>query len=167
MEGQEKKNGGLIAGAVVALIVLVAAYGFYTYTKKEGDSITPIAIDTTGGNTVPTVTVVPTEPVATVKSTKYKDGSYSAIGNYMSPGGSEEIGVKVTVKADIITDASIEVKATRPASKNWQTVVSENIKSVVVGKKLDNVVLDKVSGSSLTPKGWNDAIAKIQVSAKA
>lgn len=160
MEGQEKKNNGVIIGTVAALVIAVAAYGFYAYSKKSGDQMVSNTVPTPA----PTTEVVPTE---VAKNFMYKDGSYSAVGNYNSPGGAEEIGVNVTVKGDVITDASIDVKATRPASKNWQTVVSKNIKSLVVGKKLNEVVLDKVSGSSLTPMGWNDAITKIQTKARA
>lgn len=153
MEGQEKKSNGVMIGTVVALIVAVGAYGFFKYTKKETINVE-----------VPVPTPIPTQ---TTTSYLYKDGNFTATGNYNSPGGAEEIVVNVSVKDDVITDASVEVKATRPASLNWQNVVKDNIKSLVVGKKLDEVVLDKVSGSSLTPKGWNDAIAKIKVSAKA
>jgi uncharacterized protein with FMN-binding domain len=153
MEGQEKKGNGVMIGTVAALIVAVAAYGFFKYTKKEDAQI---------ANPIP---VNPTTEVTT--SYLYKDGNYSATGGYNSPGGAEEIVVNVTLKSDVITDVSVEPKATLPASLNWQTVVASNIKSIVVGKKLDEVVLNKVSGSSLTPKGWNDAIAKIKVSAKA
>jgi uncharacterized protein with FMN-binding domain len=159
MEGQEKKNNGVIIGTVAALVIAVAAYGFYSYSKKGSESVAVNVVPTP----TPSTEVVPTEAM---KNFMYKDGSYTAVGNYNSPGGAEEIGVNVTVKGDVITDASVEVKATRPASKNWQTVVSKNIKSLVVGKKLNEVVLDKVSGSSLTPMGWNDAISKIKVQAQ-
>ena len=33
-----------------------------------------------------------------MKASSYKNGSYSAIGDYVSPGGSEQIGVKITFK---------------------------------------------------------------------
>jgi hypothetical protein len=39
-------------------------------------------------------------------------------------------------------------------------------KQYVVGKKIDEVQLTKVSGSSLTPQGFNDALAKIKAEAK-
>lgn len=154
MEGQEKKSTGVVIGTVLALIVAVLAYGFYKYTRKDNEKIEPVVLPKETSQET-TVTYV------------FKDGDYTSIGNYNSPGGAEEIGVKVSVKQDVITDASIEVKSSRPVSKNWQTTVANSIKSVVVGKKLNEVVLDKVSGSSLTPKGWNDAIVKIQAQAKA
>lgn len=157
MEGQEKKNNGVIIGTVAVLVLLVAVYGYYSYSNKTS-TVPEVAV-------TPTVTVSPI--VTTAPANKFKDGSYSATGNYNSPGGAEEIGVNVTVKGDVITDASVKVMATRPVSKNFQTIVSTNIKSLVVGKKLNDVVLDKVSGSSLTPKGWNDAISKIESQARA
>lgn len=160
MEGDQKNNNGVVIGTVVALVFAVAAYGFYSYTKRDQQSTVAIVTPT------PTTSPTPT-PADVTKSYMYKDGDYSANGTYNSPAGKEQIGVRVSVKGDIITDASVEVTATNPASKNWQTVVSKNIKSLVVGKKLNNVVLDKVSGSSLTPKGWNDAIVKIQSQAQA
>ncbi len=160
MQEQDKKNNGVIIGTVSVLVLLVAVYGYYSYSGKS--SATQV------NDVMPTVTVevAPTATIVTSTST-FKDGSYSAVGNYNSPGGAEEIGVTVTVKDDVITDATVKVMATRPASKNWQTTVSSNIKSAVVGKKLNDVVLDKVSGSSLTPKGWNDAISKISSQARA
>lgn len=162
MEGQEKKNGGLVTGVIVALVIAVAAYGFYSYSKKSGEGVSVNISEETTPTNVPVAT-------ATVVASNYmfKDGTYSSNGKYNSPAGSEEIGVTVTVKGDVITDASVKVLATNPVSNGWQTKVSEGIKSAVVGKKLTDVVLTKVSGSSLTPKAWNEAIAKIQVSAKA
>lgn len=97
----------------------------------------------------------------------YEDGTYTATGTYTSPGGPEEIGITLTVEGGIITDASAEPKATIPASVNWQTVFANNFKASVVGKSLDEVSLDKVSGSSLTPKGFNDAVEKIKAQAEA
>ncbi len=38
---------------------------------------------------------------------------------------------------------------------------------VVVGKKIDEVQLTKVAGSSLTPKGFMDALEKVKTEAKA
>ena len=48
-----------------------------------------------------------------------------------------------------------------------ETIVSNNVKTLVVGKKITDVKLDKVSGSSLTPKGFNDALEQIKTLAKA
>ena len=110
---------------------------------------------------VASVTILPTADKA-----GYKDGTYSAVGNYNSPGGPEEIGVSVTLKNNLITNASVEVKATRRKSLMVQQDFADHFKPFVIGKNINEVKLDKVSGSSLTPAGFNDAIAKIKAQAK-
>lgn len=166
MEDQQKSSNGMVWGVVGAVVLVAAVYGFYSYSGKGKDSVNQVVNNQVVNNTVTGTTVTTPTPTATptavVKLNMFKDGTYSSNGKYNSPAGPEEIGVTVSVKGDVITDATVKVLATNPASKNWQTKVSEGIKSVVVGKKLTDVVLDKVSGSSLTPKGWNDAVAKIQ-----
>jgi hypothetical protein len=74
--------------------------------------------------------------------------------------------VALILKNDVIVEATVVPLATRPVSVKMQGQFISGFKTLVIGKKLDEVVLDKVSGSSLTPKGWNDAVAKIQAQAK-
>ena len=62
----------------------------------------------------------------------------------------------------MITGSEVEVKATRPISKTRQTDFAANYKSFVEGKNIDEVSLTKVSGSSLSPKGFNDAVEQIK-----
>ena len=107
------------------------------------------------------------------KSTKsagsgnFKDGTYSAVGSYISPAGAEQIGVNLTVKGNVVTTVAVQPMATRPMSLRFQTAVKDNVSQYVVGKKLSEIQLDKVAGSSLTPKGFNDALIKIKSQAKA
>ncbi len=107
-----------------------------------------------------------TPTTASQVASMYKDGNYDATGSYVSPGGEEEIEVKVTLKDDVITDATAISKATRPESKNYQGQFVDGFKAQVIGKNINEVNLTKVSGSSLTPKGFNDAISKIKAEAK-
>ncbi len=100
------------------------------------------------------------------KSAMYQDGVYEMVGEYVSPGGPETVGVTITLANGVITDANVEVLATRPASVDKQTDFAANYKPMVIGKNIDEVVLTKVSGSSLTPKGFNDALEKIKQQAK-
>ena len=155
---EPKKNNSVYIGTAVALIIAVSAYGIYNYTKRDQATIKPVLI-TPITETTPTI-----EPTVTYV---YKNGDYVAIGDYNSPGGAEQIGVKISLKDDIVTTVTVEPKATKPIAIKMQNTVASNVSALVVGKKLDEVTLDKVSGSSLTPKGFNDAIAKIKVSAKA
>ncbi len=159
-EEQKKSNAGLWS-VVGVLIVAVLGYGVFNYTKK--DSVGGMAEN----NTVPPLNTPPETPATPSVTTMYKDGTYSAEGEYTSPGGAEKINVTLVLKDDVIVDATVKSLATLPASVNWQGKFISGVKAEVVGKKLSEVTLTKVSGSSLTPKGWNDAVAKIMVSAKA
>lgn len=128
---------------LISLIIIVALVaGIWYFTRKE-------------------------EAVIPVVQNSYKDGTYSTTGNYQSPAGKEEIGVSITLQNGIITDATFTPKATNEVSIKLQGMFASGYKQMVVGKTLDEVKLDKVSGSSLTPKGWNDAIEKIKLEAKA
>lgn len=157
-EEQKKGNAGLWS-VVGVLVLAVLGYGVFNYTKK----------DSVGGsveNNMPPLNA-PEQPATPPVTTMYKDGTYTVDGEYTSPGGAEKINVTLVLKDDVIVDATVKALATLPASVNWQGKFVSGVKAEVVGKKLSEVTLTKVSGSSLTPKGWNDAVAKIMVQAKA
>jgi hypothetical protein len=85
---------------------------------------------------------------------------------YTSPGGAESIDVTLTLKDGVVEEAEVVSNATRPISKQMQTSFIGGYKELVVGKKLDEINLTKVSASSLTPKGFNDAVEKIKAQAQ-
>lgn len=159
----EKKSHPLFVATVIVLVLAVIGYGLFKYTKKEDTAVN--TQENNNNNTEATTT--PEVPVVTVPKSTYKDGTYTSDGMYISPGGDEKINVSLTLKDDVIVDATVKSLAVRPTSKIMQGQFIAGYKAQVVGKKLDEVTLTKVSGSSLTPKGWNDAVAKIQVQAKA
>jgi hypothetical protein len=103
--------------------------------------------------------------VAQASVSTYKDGTYTVVGNYISPGGPESVEVTLTLASDVVVDASVVAQATRPASVNWQGAFIGGYKEYVIGKNIDEITVDKVSGSSLTPKGFNDAVVKIKAEA--
>jgi uncharacterized protein with FMN-binding domain len=104
---------------------------------------------------------------AAAHQSAYKDGTYTADGTYVSPAGSEQVGVTLMLADGIVTDAQFEGKAKNPASVRMQGQFSQGYKAMVVGKPIDELNLSVVNGSSLTPKGFMDAVAKIKTEAKA
>lgn len=96
----------------------------------------------------------------------YADGIYEADGVYQSPGGREEIGVTLTLEDGIIVDADVETRASLPISRQLQQDFADNYRDMVVGRSIDGLELGKVSGSSLTPLGFNDALDKIRSEAQ-
>ena len=161
MEGQSQNpvSSGMpkfVLPTVVAALIVFAAISFYYYrTNNTNTSIQPGTMMQNQNRMGP----------AMMQPTKYKNGTYSMTGNYVSPGGPREINVTVTLIDAVITEATAESTATDATSKRFQGEFVENFKPMVVGKNIDEVVLAKVSGSSLTPKGFNDAVEKIKVEA--
>ncbi|MHD0330680.1 hypothetical protein ACY18M_17150, partial [Proteus mirabilis] len=55
----------------------------------------------------------------------------------------------------------------RGESREYQAKFASGFKTLVVGKKIDEVSLSRVAGSSLTSGGFNAALADIESQAKA
>jgi uncharacterized protein with FMN-binding domain len=142
--------------AVVIIAIVVVAAVAASPKKKAAD-------------TAPTQPVSSTASTAasTNSSTSFKDGSYTATGSYESPGGTENITVHLTLKGGVIAATSADSGAQDPDASSYQQVFISKYKSLVVGKKIADVNLSRVSGSSLTSQGFNDAIQQIENQAKA
>ena len=130
--------------------------------------------DDEGGNDenssrTPVTSVTPPPPATTSKNyvTLYKNGTYSANGTYYSPGGQDEIAVTVTLANDIITDATVTSVSADHTSLRYQNKFISGYKQYVIGQNIKNLNLTVVSGSSLTPEGFNSALAKIKAQSKA
>lgn len=89
-------------------------------------------------------------------------GTYSATGQYPTPGGLQGIGVMLTLDEDgTITELEVDPKAEVGNSVQFQGKFAGGIASEVVGKSIMELDVDKVSGSSLTSGGFNRAIEDI------
>lgn len=97
----------------------------------------------------------------------YNDGTYTAEGDYMSPAGAEKVGVTLTLSHGVVADAQFIGMAENPASVRLQEQFNQGFKEAVVGKPIDELNLTIVNGSSLTPQGFMDAVAKIKAEARA
>ncbi|NYE94821.1 hypothetical protein FHU41_001042 [Psychromicrobium silvestre] len=95
-------------------------------------------------------------------TSSYQDGSYSADGHYVSPNGEETIGVKLTLASGVITDLQLTPHPTSPNTQQFQGEFISGINAIVVGKKIDELNVSKVAGSSLTSGGFNQAITEIE-----
>lgn len=148
------RAGLAVTGGVVVLLIILAVVKFSG--RKDDVAATP-----------ETVTPAVNEQTTTTPAAMYKDGTYTATGAYTSPGGPETIVISLTLRDGVVTDATAQPQAEQPISKRMQQAFSQNFKGMIVGKNINEVTLDKVSGSSLTPKGFNDAVEQIKTQAKA
>lgn len=104
---------------------------------------------------------------ATSTTKKYKDGTYTATGNYVSPDGPETIDVSVTLANDNVSAVTVTPGAFGGDSRRYETQFSRGISSIVVGKPLDQAyVHGNVNGSSLTGDGFDDALDQIKTQAQ-
>lgn len=99
-------------------------------------------------------------------SSGYKDGTYSADGTYVSPNGTETVGVQLSLADGTVSDVKITEHPTNPNTRKFQGEFAGGIKDHVVGKKLDELNVSKVAGSSLTSGGFNQALETIKSQAK-
>lgn len=137
----DRKNA--VTGLVIVLTIFVLSFALVAYDSYLNNGIG-----------------------ISVLNNRYKDGTYEVIGEYISPGGREEIDVKITLANGVIKESTVIPRATFPVSKNFQQDFTDNYKEFVTGRNIDEVKLDVVSGSSLTPKGFNDALEKIKLQAQ-
>jgi len=157
---------------IIAVFIPVAVIGAFVMKQDNDDvvvtdSTTPAV--TTPATTTPTTSVgTDTGTTATTPSTtnSYMDGTYSAVGQYGTPEGQQSITVTLTVSNDVVTNVIVVAAATGDASKMWQSKFIKGMQAEVVGKKLASLHLTNVSGSSLTPIGFNSAVSDIQNQAK-
>ncbi len=126
--------------------------------KPVSSSPTPAPTQAPVKNPTP---VVVKDPVIIPKS-KYKDGTYTASSSYSVPEGTEQITVTLTIADDIVVDATVVNDASRGDSRKYQSRFQSGYKAQVIGKNIDDIQLSRVSGSSLTPRGFNSALAKIK-----
>lgn len=91
----------------------------------------------------------------------FQDGRYTARGDYTSPGGASAVDVKVTLKDDRVTAITVTPKAENPTAQGYEARFASGVGGKVVGKKLSELNVTKVSGSSLTSQGFDRAIEAI------
>ncbi len=150
----KKSNTLVIIGALVIIVVL--AFATWEFALK-GDSAsatpTPVAEN---------ITSAPTQ----TSQAQYKDGSYEATGKYQNPQSVEDLDVKITLKDGVVTAADFTGTPDNPTTKLMHDKFREGYKAEVVGKSIDEISLGVVNGSSLTPKGFMDALEKIKTEAQ-
>ncbi len=175
---QKKPNTTVITVGVLALVLAIA--GGVSLLNKQETTETADAESNDGSRQTTasssaqstptssaTTTAASTAPAtASTAANTYKNGTYSASGTYSTPGGAESINVTLTIKDGVVTDSSVSQSTTNRESQEFFNSFAASYKGKVVGQKLESLSLSRVSGSSLTPRGFNSALASIKSKAK-
>ena len=96
----------------------------------------------------------------------YKNGTYTATDDYAAPGGEEAITLDITLNNDLVIASTVTPIAHNALSASFQSRFIASYKSYVIGKKINDIKLATVAGSSLTTQGFNNAIGQIEQQAK-
>lgn len=151
----------LIVGAVVVIIIVgVIVFAMSGNQSEQENSISNQPQQQQQQQ-------IPQQNESMQAATSYTDGTYEVVGNYTSPGGEETIDVTLTLADGVVTDAEVVANATRPISQQMQAAFIGGFEEQVVGKNIDEINVTKVSSSSLTPKGFMDALEKVKQEASA
>ncbi|MFO6452578.1 MULTISPECIES: FMN-binding protein [unclassified Aeromicrobium] len=127
--------------------------------------------DASSSKTPSATSAAPSEPAASDSgaSGAFTAGEYEATGSYTTPDGqTQSIEVEVELAADgTITSLDADGQAEGGNSEQFQKKFESGIDAQVEGRKITELDVDKVSGSSLTSGGFNDAIDQIISQAQA
>ncbi|CAN5202615.1 hypothetical protein BH11ACT4_BH11ACT4_01110 [soil metagenome] len=137
------------AAAAFAGLTLVGALAGCTATASTTAQAPQASSTSSGSTTAGTV----------------KDGTYTESADYQAPSGTEKVDVTLTLAGGVVTAVTVTGHATDPEAKLHQGQFAGGIAAVVVGKKITELKVDKVGGSSLTSGGFNKAVELIKADA--
>lgn len=113
-------------------------------------------MDTMTGNSMPMMNMM----------LVYKNGTYTQPASYISPQGTDNFSITLTLDNDVVTALSMAVLASGD-SRQYQDGVKNAAPGLIVGKKLSDVgAFGRISSASLTTAAFNKAIASIKSTAK-
>jgi hypothetical protein len=169
MDIERKQNKAKIIAACAVLAAVAILY--IVTTVRAHNAAAPSATNTTTTSQTTDTAAASSGSAATnstpgTASSTYKSGTYSASASYRTPESTESIKISLTVENDTVTSSSVQQVASDRESAEYQASFKQNYQSYVVGKKLSDIQLSHVSGSSLTSNGFNAALEQIKSQAQ-
>lgn len=158
MATDERNTKKVMATLAVLVLVAIMVLGV---NALSGNKFAPENATSGASSDVPAGPRTATADAASA----YQDGQYTATGQYTSPGGQQSVTVNLTLEGGKVVAATVDSGAKDPTSEQFQAGFIKGYKDQVVGKDVDGLQLSKISGSSLTPQGFNDAVEQIKTQA--
>lgn len=156
----KKPNAAIVALIVIVLVGAGAGAGVYLVQQNQ-------ATTTNTQDTSVSTGATPDATTSSASTATYNNGTYTAKGGYISPGGQETVDVQITLSNDTITAATVTPHPASETSTQYQGEFVNHFKDMVIGRNIDQVKLSRVAGSSLTSTGFNDALEQIKTEAAA
>lgn len=102
------------------------------------------------------------EPQAPEEPGGYADGTYTAEGLYQTPETLERVTVTIMLEEGVIADVEVVGDPQAAESRQFQGEFIGGISDEVVGRSIDEISVQRVAGSSLTSRGFNEAVEAIK-----
>lgn len=167
--GRTSANKKIAATVGLLAIVIVVGTGVALGTRKNRDetaATAPVATQAQMQQAAPAQPMPEsTSPGSGAATTKYRDGTYSATGSYRAPDGTQQLGIRLTIKNDTVAAASGTNEAQGRESAVFEDEFISDFESQVVGMKVDSVSV--FTRATLTVAGFDNALAQIESHAKA
>ena len=136
---------------------VVIAMGIFLYARSTGPTQQTMKHE---------ITPVVFTPSGTRGTGSYPDGIYSTTGTYAPHGVVTELEVKVTLQNDTVVAVDSKLNSEDSFSRQMTDKFKSGYKALVVGRSIKGLELGAVSGSSLTPIGFNEALRNIEAYAE-
>lgn len=122
-----------------------------------------LAVQSNGASATASVRAVGVRPgPVTDRAKLYRNGVYSAVGRYATPGGDESIGVVVQIGDQKVIAVTVQVEAESPTARQFQEQFRSRVLPSIVSKDIATARVSRVAGASLTSLGFNDALERIR-----
>lgn len=167
MQPASHKKKYIITASLLGATAIVVASAAFVNKQTTTDTTASTRTEQMSSANTTTTTEETANTIPGGETQTYENGTYSATGSYDTPGGEESITVSVTIVDDVITATNAQASGNDHDSEEYQSMFIANYKSLIIGKSIDSVSLSRVSGSSLTSNGFNDALDAIKQQADA
>lgn len=160
-----KLSASFLAMMLMVVIGACSAPETVTPTPTTPPTSTTTVPATNSETTSPTTQATSeSKPAEAINTTAVlADGSYTTKGSYRSPAQTEDVEFTFTIKGGLVEDVVLVKESSIPMSEKYQDMFMEGIKKEIIGKKLSEIgTFDRVNGSSLTPKGFNQAMTELK-----
>lgn len=144
------------------LVLAIIAIAVMQFSKTGNNTSETQTMEVVSPTVAAMERITAPEDSSAMTASQYKDGEYTATGNYTSPAQQEEVEITLTLENGLVTDAVFNGKGVHETTKKMQGLFSQGFTEEVVGKPIDEINLTVVNGSSLTPKGFMDALEKVK-----
>lgn len=133
MENQPERKSPIKIGSIITVVVMAAVVAGYGFLNKMVFTRSQVTTDTaqTTKETMPNW----------LGDVAIKNRCLFGGRSHISPGGEEQMGVTLTFKDGLITDAQIKPMTDRPISLAMQDIFAQNFKQFVIGKNINEVHL--------------------------